>query len=210
MLNVGLTGGIGAGKSEVTRRFAAHGATIIDADALAREVVAVGTPGLAAVVAEFGDQVKASDGSLDREKVASIVFADADALQRLNNIVHPAIAERVADLMAEAQANDPDGVMINDVPLIVESGVAARYEVIVVVDAPVETQLSRLTELRGMTEADATARMAKQASREDRRAIADYVIDNAGDLDSLESEVDHVWNELVRLALEKIQRQKRQ
>lgn len=210
MLNVGLTGGIGAGKSEVTRRFAERGATVIDADALAREVVDVGTPGLAAVVAEFGDGVLAPDGSLDREKVAGIVFADADALQRLNNIVHPAIAERVMTLMAEGDANNPDGVMINDVPLIVESGVAERYEVIVVVDAPVETQLARLTELRGMTEADAKARMAKQASREDRRAIATYVIDNDGDLESLDAQVEHVWGELVRLALEKSQRQKQQ
>lgn len=210
MLNVGLTGGIGAGKSEVTRRFAERGATVIDADALAREVVDVGTPGLAAVVAEFGDGVLAADGSLDREKVAGIVFADADALQRLNNIVHPAIAERVMTLMAEGDANNPDGVMINDVPLIVESGVAERYEVIVVVDAPVETQLARLTELRGMTEADAKARMAKQASREDRRAIADYVITNDGDLESLDAQVEHVWGELVRLASEKSQRQSRQ
>lgn len=203
MLNVGLTGGIGAGKSEVTRRFAARGATIIDADALAREVVEIGTPGLAAIVAEFGDGVLAADGSLDREKVAGIVFADAEALQRLNNIVHPAIAERVAELMAASNADDPDGVMINDVPLIVESGVADRYEVIVVVDAPTETQLDRLTRFRGMSEADAKARMAKQASREDRRAIATYVIDNDGDLDSLDAQVEHVWAELTRRAAEK-------
>lgn len=203
MLNVGLTGGIGAGKSEVTKRFAARGATIIDADALAREVVAVGTPGLAAVVAGFGEQMLAGDGSLDREKLAGLVFADDDARQRLNQIVHPLVAERVMELMAAGNARDPDGVMINDVPLIVEAGAADRYDVIVVVDAPVETQLDRLTRLRGMTEADAKARMAKQASREDRRAIADFVIANDGDLAALESQVEHVWTELVRLAAAK-------
>jgi dephospho-CoA kinase len=203
MLNVGLTGGIGAGKSEVTRRFAARGASIIDADALAREVVDVGTPGLAAVIAEFGEDMLAADDSLDREKLAGVVFNDDGARLRLNAIVHPLVGERVFALMTEGEAAHPDGVMINDVPLIVESGVAERYEVIVVVDASAETQLERLTQRRGMTAADAKARMAKQASRADRRAIADYVIDNDGDLGSLEAQVDQVWTELVRRAAEK-------
>src|SRR5581483_4096552 len=186
----------GAGKSEVTKRFAALGATIIDADGLAREVVAVGTPGLEAVVAEFGETVRAADGSLDRDKVAALVFTDDDARQRLNGIVHPLVGERVVELMAKAQEENPDGVVINDVPLIVEAKVAERYDVIVVVDASPETQLDRLVRLRGMTEPDARARMSKQASREQRLAIADHVITNDGDLVALQAQVDEIWAQL--------------
>jgi dephospho-CoA kinase len=193
MLSVGLTGGIGAGKSEVTRRFAALGARIVDADAIAREVVAVGTPGLARVIEEFGPGVRAADGSLDREAVAAIVFGDDDALARLNAIVHPLIGERVVELLAEYEAADPDGILINDVPLIAEAGVAERYQVIVVVDAPVETQLERLVRLRGMTPEAAQARIDVQASREQRLALADHVIVNDGDLESLQAQVDDVW-----------------
>jgi dephospho-CoA kinase len=200
VLNVGLTGGIGAGKSEVTRRFADLGATIIDADALAREVVDVGTPGLTAVIAEFGKDMLAADGSLDRDKLAALVFNDDAARQRLNGIVHPLVGERVMQLMTDAQEHHPDGVVINDVPLIVEAGVAERYDVIVVVDAPEQTQLDRLTQVRGMTDADAKARMSKQASRDDRRAIADYVIDNAGDLESLDAQVNEIWTQLSERA----------
>jgi dephospho-CoA kinase len=196
VLNVGLTGGIGAGKSEVTRRFAALGAHVIDADALAREVVEPGTPGLEAVIAEFGPEVRASDGSLDREAVAAKVFSDDDARARLNAIVHPLIGERVFALLAEYEAADPDGVLLNDVPLIAESGVAERYEVIVVVDAPVETQLDRLVRLRGMTKEAAQARIDVQASREQRLALADYVISNDGDLDALDRQVNEVWAQL--------------
>jgi dephospho-CoA kinase len=203
VLNVGLTGGIGSGKSEVTKRFAALGATIIDADALAREVVAIGTPGLEAVIAEFGEDMRESDGGLDRERMAAVVFADESARLRLNGIVHPLIAERVAELMTEAHRSDPDGVMLNDVPLIAEAGVAERYDVVVVVDAPVETQLDRLTRMRGMTEDAARARIATQATREQRLAIADYVIDNDGDLAVLDARVGEVWEELTRLAAER-------
>jgi dephospho-CoA kinase len=193
VLNVGLTGGIGAGKSEVTRRFAALGAHVIDADALAREVVAPGTPGLEAVIEEFGPGVRAADGSLDREAVAAIVFNDDEARTRLNGIVHPLIGERVVELLAEYEAADPDGVLLNDVPLIAEAGVAERYEVIIVVDAPVETQLDRLVRLRGMTREAAQARIDVQASREQRLALADYVITNDGDLDALDRQVTEVW-----------------
>jgi dephospho-CoA kinase len=201
VLNVGLTGGIGAGKSEVTRRFAALGAHIIDADALAREVVEPGTPGLEAVIAEFGPEVRAADGSLDREAVAAKVFGDDEARARLNAIVHPLIGERVFALLAEYEKTDPDGILINDVPLIAESGVAARYEVIIVVDAPVETQLDRLVRLRGMTPEAARARIDVQASREQRLALATFVITNAGDLGSLQRQVDEVWAALqVRAA----------
>jgi dephospho-CoA kinase len=202
LLNVGLTGGIGAGKSEVTKRFAALGATIIDADALAREVVAIGTPGLDAVVAEFGADMLGPDGSLDREKLAAVVFSDEAARLGLNGIVHPLIATRVSELMAAAQDADPDAVMLNDVALIAESGVAERYDVVIVVDAPEEAQLERLTERRGMTVEAAKARMAAQASREQRLAIADHVIVNDGDLDGLDAQVREVWGELSRLASE--------
>jgi dephospho-CoA kinase len=200
VLNVGLTGGIGAGKSEVTRRFAALGAHIIDADAIAREVVEPGTPGLQAVIAEFGPDVRAADGSLDRDAVAAKVFSDDEARARLNAIVHPLIGERVFELLAEFEAADPGGILINDVPLIAEAGVAERYEAIVVVDAPVDVQLDRLVRLRGMSREAAQARIDVQASREDRLALADYVIVNDGDLDVLDRRVNEVWTALTTRA----------
>jgi dephospho-CoA kinase len=194
--NVGLTGGIGAGKSEVARRFAALGATIIDADAIAREVVALGTPGLAAVIAAFGEGVRAVDGGLDREKLAAVVFTDDDERLRLNAIVHPLVGDRVAELMAAADEDDPAGIIIHDVPLITESGLTGRYVAVVVVDAPLEVQLTRLTQLRGMTEQAARDRIAAQATREQRRAIADHLITNDGDLDALQAQVEQVWASL--------------
>ena len=197
MLNVGLTGGIGAGKSEVTRRFAAHGAVVIDADAIAREVVEVGMPGLDSVVAEFGREVLAADGSLDRAAVAALVFADPKARERLNAVVHPLVGQRVAELMAQVAATDPDAVVVHDVPLIVEAGIRDRYDLVVVVDAPVDVQLDRLTRLRGMTESDARARIAAQASREQRLEIADHVIVNDGDLAELDAQVTAVWDALT-------------
>jgi dephospho-CoA kinase len=203
VLNVGLTGGIGAGKSEVTKRFAVLGATIIDADALAREVVAIGTSGLDAVIAEFGEEMRGADGGLDRDKMAAVVFNDEAARLRLNGIVHPLVGERVFAMLADAERDDPDGILLNDVPLIAEAGVAERYDIVIVVDAPEATQLDRLTRLRGMAEADARARMASQASREERLAIADYVIVNDGDLDALDARVGEVWGELSRLAAER-------
>jgi dephospho-CoA kinase len=197
VLNVGLTGGIGAGKSEVTRRFAALGAVVIDADAIAREVVEVGMPGLDSVVAEFGREVLAADGSLDRAAVAALVFADPKARERLNAIVHPLVGQRVAELMAQVAATDPDAVVVHDVPLIVEAGIRDRYDLVVVVDAPVDVQLDRLTRLRGMTESDARARIAAQASREQRLEIADHVIVNDGDLAELDAQVTAVWDALT-------------
>ncbi len=197
MLNVGLTGGIGAGKSEVTRRFAALGAVVIDADAIAREVVEVGMPGLDSVVAEFGREVLAADGSLDRAAVAALVFADPKARERLNAVVHPLVGQRVAELMAQVAATDPDAVVVHDVPLIVEAGIRDRYDLVVVVDAPVDVQLDRLTRLRGMTESDARARIAAQASREQRLEIADHVIVNDGDLAELDAQVTAVWDALT-------------
>ncbi|MET9990366.1 dephospho-CoA kinase [Streptomyces mutabilis] len=197
MLSVGLTGGIGAGKSEVSRLLVEHGAVLIDADRIAREVVAPGTPGLAAVVAAFGEEVLAEDGSLDRPKLGSIVFADPEKLAELNSIVHPLVGER-SRALEEAAAED--AVVVHDVPLLTENGLAPLYDVVVVVDADPATQLDRLVRLRGMTEQDARARMAAQATREQRREIADVIIDNDVPLDRLRSRVAEVWAELARRA----------
>ncbi|WP_440557178.1 dephospho-CoA kinase [Streptomyces sp. SCPE 10] len=197
MLKVGLTGGIGAGKSEVSRLLVEHGAVLIDADRIAREVVAPGTPGLRAVVDAFGTDVLAPDGSLDRPRLGSIVFADPDRLAVLNSIVHPLVGARSREL---EEAAAPDAVVIHDVPLLTENGLSPLYDLVIVVDARPETQLDRLTRLRGMTEEDARARMAAQATREQRRAIADIVIDNDVPLDALRKRVDEVWDDLVRRA----------
>ncbi|MGV9453351.1 dephospho-CoA kinase [Streptomyces sp. NPDC003635] len=197
MLKVGLTGGIGAGKSEVSRLLVACGAVLIDADRIAREVVAPGTPGLAAVVDAFGADVLAADGSLDRPKLGSIVFADPDRLAVLNSIVHPLVGARSREL---EQAAAEDAVVVHDVPLLTENGLAPLYDVVVVVDASTETQLDRLVRLRGMSEEDARARMAAQVTREKRREIADIVIDNDVPLEELRRRVRDVWDELRRRA----------
>jgi dephospho-CoA kinase len=197
MLKVGLTGGIGAGKSEVSRLLVEHGAVLIDADRIAREVVAPGTPGLAAVVEAFGRDVLAADGSLDRPKLGSIVFADPDRLATLNAIVHPLVGSRSRELESAAAE---DAVVVHDVPLLAENALAPLYDLVVVVDASPETQLDRLVHLRGMTEEDARARMAAQATREKRLEIADIVIDNDVPLDDLRRHVTDVWADLVRRA----------
>ncbi len=193
MLTVGLTGGIGAGKSEVSRLLASFGAVVIDADRIAREVVAPGTPGLAAVVAEFGPEVLAADGTLDRPRLGAIVFSDPQRLAALNAIVHPLVAQRSAELQ---QAAGPDDIVVHDVPLLTENGLAPRYDVVVVVDAAPQTQLDRLVRLRGMTGDEARARMTAQATREQRLAVADIVIDNDGPLEALEPAVKRVWEQL--------------
>ncbi|MGN6243853.1 MAG: dephospho-CoA kinase [Motilibacteraceae bacterium] len=193
MLKVGLTGGIGSGKSAVSRLLAARGAVVVDADAIAREVVEPGTPGLAAVVAEFGDGVLRPDGTLDRPALGAIVFSDPQRLAALNAIVHPLIAARTGELVAAAPA---DAVVVHDVPLLTENDLAPGYDVVVVVDVRVELQLDRLVRLRGMTEADARARIAAQATREQRLAVADLVIDNSGTLEQLAAQVDVLWAEL--------------
>ncbi|MFE1026189.1 dephospho-CoA kinase [Streptomyces sp. NPDC058818] len=197
MLSVGLTGGIGAGKSEVSRLLVEHGAVLIDADRIAREVVAPGTPGLAAVVEAFGEDVLSEDGGLDRPKLGSIVFADPEKLAALNSIVHPLVADRSRALEAAAAE---DAVVVHDVPLLTENGLARLYDLVVVVDADPATQLDRLVRLRGMTEQDARARMAAQATREQRREIADVVIANDVPLDELRRRVAGVWAELTRKA----------
>ena len=194
MLKIGLTGGIGSGKSEVAKRLAARGAVVIDADKIAREVVEPGTPGLARVVAAFGDEVLHPDGSLNREKLGAVVFADPDRLAALNGIVHPLVGERVAELQSQAAA---DAIVVYDVPLLAENRLAPMYDVVIVVDAADEVRIARLAEHRGMPEQDAKARIAAQATRQDRLAVADIVIDNEGDLDDLAARVSQIWDDLV-------------
>ncbi|WP_328948159.1 dephospho-CoA kinase [Streptomyces sp. NBC_00184] len=195
MLKVGLTGGIGAGKSEVSRMLAGYGAVLIDADRIAREVVEPGTPGLDAVVGEFGTGILTPEGTLDRPKLGSVVFSDGERLAALNAIVHPLVGARSAEL---ERAAGPDSVVVHDVPLLTENGLAPLYDLVIVVDAAPETQLDRLVRLRGMTEQEARARMAAQATREQRRAVADLVIDNDGPIEALEPQVREVWAELTR------------
>ena len=192
-LRVGLTGGIGSGKSEVSRRLAAAGAVLIDSDALAREVVEPGTEGLAKIVEEFGADVLTAEGTLNREKLGSIVFSDPEKLAKLNAITHPLIGARSAELQ---DAAPQDAVLLFDVPLLAENGLKPLYDLVVVVDAPVETQLARLTDLRGMSETEARKRIAAQATREQRLAIADRVIDNSGSLARLAEQVEELWKDL--------------
>jgi len=193
VLRVGLTGGIGSGKSEVARRLAELGALVVDADVVAREVVEPGTPGFARVVEAFGPEVLAADGSLDRAALAARVFSDPERLAVLNRIVHPLVAARTADLVADARE---DTVVVNDVPLLVENGLEGAYDVVVVVDAPEDVRLQRLV-ARGIDAADARARMRAQVSRDERLVVADYVIDNAGPLTALDPQLDRLWRELV-------------
>lgn len=196
MLRVGLTGGIGAGKSAVARLLSVRGAVVIDADVLSREVVAPGTEGLTRVVAEFGDSVLTADGSLDRAALGRLVFSDPDARGRLNAIVHPLVAARTAELMAAAP---PDSVVVHDVPLLTENGLAPNYDLVLVVEAPLSARLDRLAE-RGLAEPEARSRIAAQATDEQRRAIADEVIVNDGDLAQLEKRVADVWDNRIEPA----------
>lgn len=194
--SVGLTGGIGSGKSAVSRLLAEHGAVVLDADVMAREVVEPGTPGLAAVVEAFGPEVLRADGSLDRERLGQRVFSDPAELARLNAIVHPRVAERYAALVAEAQASGAE-VVVHDVPLLVENGLQGAYDAVVVVAAQPQTQLDRLVRLRGMSEQDARARIAAQAPLADKLAVATHVISNDGPLDELAPQVDRLWEQLL-------------
>jgi dephospho-CoA kinase len=197
MLRVGLTGGIGSGKSTVSARLAELGAVILDADKAARAVVEPGTPGLAAITAAFGDGVLAADGSLDRAKLAGIVFADEAALARLNAITHPLIHAWIAAAeQAAIRARGDDVVLVHDVALLAEWGRAKEFDLVIVVDVPASTQLERLTGQRGMDPEQARARMAAQATREQRLAVADIVIDNSGSREDLVRRVDEVWAEL--------------
>ncbi|HEY5187265.1 MAG TPA: dephospho-CoA kinase [Actinomycetes bacterium] len=198
MLTIGLTGGIGAGKSEVARLLMTYGAVLIDADRIAREVVEPGTSGLAEVVAQFGSEVLTADGALDRAAMARLVFGDERARRRLEAVVHPLVAQRTQDLLASVP---PDAVVVHDVPLLVEKGYAARYDMVVVVEAPEDVRVDRLVEHRGFSAEDAGARIAAQATPAERAAVADVVIDNAGTFADLEVQVAELWVEVTsRLA----------
>lgn len=193
MLQLGLTGGIGSGKSTVSERLEAHGAVIVDADRIVRELQAPGQPVFKAMVEAFGDGIVAEDGTLDRPAVAALVFGDADSLAELNGIVHPAVG---AEMMRQLQAlAETDMIVILDIPLLVEGG-RDDLGALIVVDVDPEIALDRLVTQRGFSEEDARARMSRQASREDRVAKADVVIDNSGDLEALHAQVDALWTRI--------------
>jgi dephospho-CoA kinase len=196
MILVGLTGGIGSGKSTVSAALAARGAIVVDADSIVRDVQQPGSPVLQQMAERFGAHVIAADGSLDRAAVAGIVFTDADALAALNAIVHPAVAaEMNRRVMAEVAS---DHVVVMDIPLLAENP-REGLQGVIVVDVPEETQVERLVRYRGFDEADARARIAKQATREQRRALASFVVDNSGSIDSLDPQIDAVWEWLRTL-----------
>jgi dephospho-CoA kinase len=192
---VGLTGGIGAGKSAVAKRLAERGAVIIDSDRLAREVVAAGTDGLAEVVAAFGAELVGADGELDRPALGARVFGDDEARRRLERIIHPRVRARSTELVAAAPS---DAVVINDVPLLVETGIAPAYHLVIVVEADVETRIGRLVETRAMTREQAAARIATQAADAQRRAAADVLLSNDAGLAQLDDRVDRLWVERLR------------
>ncbi len=194
MTRVGLTGGVGSGKSTVSAMLAELGAVVIDADLLAREVVARGTDGLAEVEAAFGPDVLTPDGELDRAAMGAIVFADESKRRTLEAIIHPRVRARGAELEAAAGEG---AVVVHDIPLLAETGQASAFDAVIVVDVPVETQVERLVSLRGMTRTDAETRVAAQATREDRLAVATHVVDNTGTLDQLRARVDAVYAELA-------------
>jgi len=192
---VGLTGGIGAGKSAVAKRLAERGAVIIDSDRLAREVVAAGTDGLAEVVEAFGAELVGADGELDRPALGARVFGDEQARRRLERIIHPRVRARSTELAGGAA---PDAIVVNDVPLLVESGITPTYHLVLVVEADVETRIGRLVETRGMTREQAAARIAVQADDAQRRAAADVLIINDAGLAQLDDQVDRIWFERLR------------
>jgi dephospho-CoA kinase len=197
VLLIGLTGGIGSGKSTVSALLAARGAVVVDADAIVHDVQRPGTPVFAAIVERFGDGVVAADGTLDRARLADVVFNDPDELKALNDIVHPAVGAEIAGRLAELAATDE--VVVLDVPLLVESSRAYPVAGLLVVDVDPEVAVARLVEHRGMREADVRARIAKQASRDERLARADRVIDNHGTRADLERQVDEAWDWIATL-----------
>ena len=191
---VALTGGVASGKSTVAALLRDLGAVVIDADVLAREVVALGTPGLQEIVESFGPGVLTEDGHLDRPAMGSLVFSDEEARRRLEAIVHPRVRERGAALEAEAGT---ETLVVHDIPLLTETGQADTFDAVVVVDVPVETQIERMVELRGMSTKEARARVSAQASREQRRAAATYLIENIGTLGDLRVRVTEVFEQLT-------------
>jgi dephospho-CoA kinase len=196
-VRVGLTGGIASGKSTVSAILVELGAVVIDADLIAREVVARGTPGLSAVVGEFGPEVLTPDSDLDRAAMGALVFADPAARRRLEAIIHPLVHRRSAELEADAPEH---AVVVHDIPLLAEVGRAGSFDAVVVVDAPAELQVQRMVEDRGWTREEAESRIAAQATREQRLAIATHVVDNTGSFDDLRRQVEAVHEELARRA----------
>ncbi len=196
MLLVAVTGGIASGKSAVAARLAEHGAVVVDADQVARDVVAPGAPALARIAEEFGPDVLTSDGALDRARVGEIVFADPEKRAVLNAITHPAVLEESHRRFRAARDADPDAIVVYDIPLLVEAGRHEEFDVVVAVEAGIETRIGRMTTLRGMTAEEATRRIAAQASDDDRRAIADVVIDANGTLDGTLAQTDALWENL--------------
>jgi dephospho-CoA kinase len=199
VLLVGLTGGIGSGKSTVARLLEKLGAVVFDADLLAREAVEPGTPGHAAVIERFGADVLAPGGELDREALASIVFADPAARRDLEQIVHPEVRRLFAE--GSDAYRDSDRVVVFSAPLLVETGMHTAFEVLVVVSATIATQIERLMRQRGMSEPSIRARIDAQAPLEDKAAAADFLVDNEGSLDELESQVEQLWNDLSTRAV---------
>ncbi len=196
---VALTGGIASGKSTIAARFAEHGAVVVDADQVVRDVQHPGSPVLAAIASAFGAEVIREDGTLDRAALGALVFGDDDAVRRLNAIVHPAVRAESARLFAEALAHDPGAVVVYDVPLLVEARVDDPWDLIVVAHAPADVRRRRLIELRGMTEQDAAARIASQASDDERLAVADVVVDTSGTVAETIRQVDELWTNLPTL-----------
>lgn len=196
MLLVALTGGIASGKSTVARRLAEHGAVIVDADQVARDVVAPGEPALARIAEEFGPGVIAADGSLDRPALGAIVFRDPEGRQKLNAITHPAVLARSRELFAAAAEADPDAIVVYDIPLLVEAGRHDEFDLVVVVRAATETRIARMVELRGMTREEALHRLNSQATDAERVAIADVVIDADGTVEETLAQADQLWENL--------------
>ncbi|WP_445160600.1 dephospho-CoA kinase [Mycobacterium sp. Dal123C01] len=194
MLRIGLTGGIGAGKSALSATFAECGGVIVDGDVIAREVVQPGTEGLASLVEAFGEDILQPDGSLDRPALAAKAFPDDEARQKLNGIIHPLVGQRRAEIIASVPQ---DAVVVEDIPLLVESGMAPLFPLVVIVHADVELRLRRLVEVRGMPEEDARARIAAQADDEQRRAVADIWLDNSGSQEDLVTRARQVWNDRI-------------
>lgn len=197
MQRIGLTGGIAAGKSVAAERLAARGAVLVDYDALSREAVAPGSAGLAAVAEAFGDGVLLPDGTLDRPALGALVFADGGARERLNAIVHPVVRRLAAEREAAAAAVDPAAVVVHDVPLLVETGRADAFHLVVVVHTPAVLRLERLVRTRGLDRAEAERRIAAQAPDDDRLAVADVVLDGSGAPDHLRQQVDELWDRLA-------------
>ena len=194
-MRVGLTGGVASGKSTVSAVLAELGAVVIDADLLAREVVAAGTDGLAEIVEVFGPQVLTEDGELDRPAMGTLVFGDPERRRALEAIIHPRVRERGREIEADAQA---DAMVVHDIPLLAETGQAANFDAVIVVDVPTEVQVERMMSLRGLTREEAESRVAAQATREQRLAIATHVIENSGTVEDLRRRVAEVHRLLLR------------